>query len=1607
MPASDALVVVEDWISEHYFTTDARGESFGAEVLKLRKRWDDADESVRSRFTAERPGLVARLARVAARMTDRQMTDRAEGDFDSQDHLALHDDLRRVLGYATGEFIISTDGPISRYQTPGVAEPAPLVIIDALPAETPEDLLARDAPTLSAPWVADELADGTYSSVGRALSRLFVDDDRPEFALVLAGRWLVVTDRDHWPEGRYLAVDLQTVAERNDTTRGGELDRALACVGADSLAPDADGTVWWSAVLEASRRHAVGVSADLREGVRRSIEIIANEVVDRRRERGWDPLPPESAQPLAIQSLRYLYRILFLLYAEASPELGVLPVGATEYDAGYSLDRLRELTQVPLATPHARTGTHLYASLAVLFDLVDRGHGDHAVVQQDPVVEQARNERVEAPLEMNEPEAGLPQGLVFHGLRADLFARESTSMIDETKLGNEAVQRVLQHLMLSKEQRGKERGFISYVALGINQLGAVYEGLMSYTGSFATTDLYEVARDGDNSKGSWLLPIERADDVAASDVVTELDENGEARPVHHPQGSFVFRLSGRDRQQSASYYTPEVLTRFTVSQALAELLDQGGRRTTAEEILGLSVCEPALGSGAFAIEAVRQLAEQYLSRREHELGARIDADQRPHELRRAKAAIALHQVYGVDLNATAVELAEISLWLDTMAEGLRAPWFGLRLRRGNSLVGARHAMHTRDEVVTKNWLTMPPADVPLTELAAAAETDTEVVRGRIHHFLLPAAGWGATTEAKEARTLAPERTAAVKAWRKRIKAKPSRKQLDQLSELAHRVDVLWRHALRRLTVAEQESRRAIPLWGRETPDGGVVTREEIEAYLDDPRSAYQRLRLVMDAWCALWWWPLHDQPGATETTEPPDLDAWIAALQGILGRPVDLVGSTRSRPRSLHQSVLSADSWEELAEVEALDLSFAAARPVEAVLAEHPWLEVCRRVAAEQGFFHWELDFAPVFARGGFDLQVGNPPWVRPDTDIDALLAETDPWWALTRKPSEEQRERQRARTLEMTGAREQLLAGDCAVTATREAVSDPQRFPVLAGLRPDLYRCFMAQTWRNVSSTGVVGLIHPETHFTDERAARLREATYRHLRRHWQFVNELQLFEVDHHVSYGVHVYGRERAVGFLQATALYHPDTAERSLAHDGSGSEPGFKDDDGRWDQRPHGHRIIHVTDEVLATWHAVLEDDTVPVGQTRMLYTVNRAVAEVLDVLASAPRLGSLGLEFSAGWNEKTDRQKGRFGQDWGAPSTWREVILQGPHLHVNNPLYKVPNKTMKHNQDWSPVDLERLAPDTVPITAYKPAGSTAQYDAAYTHWGEHRDDPARDHYRVAWRRMAANTGERTLIPAIIPPGAAHVNAVFTGWSADLPLVMASLSSVLCDFSIRSVPKGDIYLGSIERLPRLNERHALIGEVTLRTLRLNCLTDAYAELWEECWDDRFTTDAWTGFDGRPGTPFDGRAGRRASADRVEPRLTVDLGDVGPTWTPATPLRRALDRRQAQVEIDALVALMLGVTADQLCTVYRTQFAVLRGYDRDTYYYDANGRLVPTAVLQTWRKKGDRITPEERRHPVGEYDQTYELPFATRDREADLRHAYAVFEQRLAEHTEADRG
>ena len=217
-----------------------------------------------------------------------------------------------------------------------------------------------------------------------------------------------------------------------------------------------------------------------------------------------------------------------------------------------------------------------------------------------------------------------------------------------------------------------------------------------------------------------------------------------------------------------------------------------------------------------------------------------------------------------------------------------------------------------------------------------------------------------------------------------------------------------------------------------------------------------------------------------------------------------------------------------------------------------------------------------------------------------------------------------------------------------------------------------------HASPSGIVTLVHPPTHLTDAKGYVLRLATYPRLRRHWRFINEYRLFhEVHHLVEYSVNVYGAQRTVDFLSAVAIFQPSVVEGSLRHDGTGPEPGFKDEEGRWDVTPHRRRILRNGREQLLLWHALMEsgDSDVAVGSSRMLSSVNHAAAEVLGVLSQSSKVGSLHPEFSGGWNETTDRAKGYFESRWGTPGTWRDVILQGPYFHVATPFAAERNQTM--------------------------------------------------------------------------------------------------------------------------------------------------------------------------------------------------------------------------------------------------------------------------------------------------------------------------------------------
>ncbi|MFE3374522.1 class I SAM-dependent DNA methyltransferase [Streptomyces anulatus] len=1575
---------------------------------------------------------------------------------------SLNSATLRALGYDAKPQILTVSRADHTYEIPVAhAEPG-LVAVDCGWAAEPDAALDPDGSgRLLTPVQLD--ASTVLRTGSKLASFLFASEDAPRYVLLLAGGVIVLADRAAWGEGRYLAASLDTALDRNNTKDGQELDTLAALFGADSLrTPEEGGENPLAGLVDKSTKHAVGVSSELRDGLRESVELIANEVLARIAGQDGVRLEdvkelPELSRQLTRESLRYLYRILFLLYAEARPELGILPSDYPEYHQGYGLGRLGELVaERDLVGEKAREGLYLYESLDLLFSKVQEGYRPrrtHGVGAKDSGDVGLRFEPLHSKL--FEPESiRLIGAESVKDPRHDDDSDEGPRYLD-TRLRNATLYKVLRKLMLTRGRKGERGGFISYAQLGINQLGAVYEGLMSYAGFIAGEELYEVAKNGDPKDGSWLIPSSKADEYADSVFVRRRDEEtGADVRVRYRPGSFVYRLSGRDRQTSASYYTPESLTKVTVQLALQHRLDQDDTVTEARELLDWKICEPALGSGAFLNEAINQVAVEYLRRRQDETGHAIDTEQYPMELQKAKAYIALHNSYGVDLNSTAVELAEVSLWLNTMHPGMEAPWFGLHLRRGNSLIGGRREIYGADRLKKGGWLGATPERFPLTEASSGLPS------GSVHHFLLPAKEWGAVAAEKEAKALAPEEAKALGAWRKAITKSPSAKQTARLQGLARRAEYLWQLVVRRLEISERDISRKIDVWGAEAEwlrqPVEAVQREEVLADLEAVDTPYWRLKTLMDAWCALWFWPvqessllngtnpryrqaaeLAEQSAAYEVAvsgaEEEDEDGSAGVLMsweeealpgfGTEAKQLSLTQESVAKRRMGRRKESMADRRREVIPLANLDdwLDFAESLlgtqdvPAESLIAEFeslteltpyedalpdlmgmdrsywlesrfPWAAQAKDIATQQGFFHWELEYAQIFEGGGYDLQVGNPPWVRPTWQEDVVLAELDPWFMLTEKPGASEWRLRKNELLGLDGTNSQIYILDELATnsGTNEMLSSKATYPLISGTQPNLYRSFMCQIWAHIGINGFAGMVHPDTHLEGVKEGALRAATYHHLKLHATFVNSGNwAFEIGRTVSFGLHIYGESGPeIDFLTLSQLHSANVLPESLIHDGTGPIPTQKHA-GSWDVRPHLARVVRVTTDLLAEWRNLGGQSEQAIEETPLLHPITTAEQGAILALARTGEwLRGSQPKISSGYHEATSKQKGLIRYAVGQPESWGDVVLQGTHFSIGTPFAKQPNIPMRNGKDWGTWNLTNLHANAIPQTTYVRACDSADYEAAQDRWD---DAPYTDRYRLAWRAMIdpKNT-ERSLFAALIPPGPAHTHGVQSMAATNDRLTVLNSgfwAALPLDYLLRITGRANLMAGEALKMPAPILNHPLVAPLLLRTLRLNCLTSAYAPLWKELFHP-----TWPGYEGWA-YPW--------------PEIAPLGEQLTATWEYGTPLRTEYERRAALVELDALVAVWLGMTADQLTAIYKSRYAVL--VDREAeMYFDRNGRRIardPYAhgygqAKATYPALLDHLdNPTTTPPPEG-----YTAPFCKADRETEMRAAHAHFSARL---------
>jgi len=402
----------------------------------------------------------------------------------------------------------------------------------------------------------------------------------------------------------------------------GDFKFFLALFSAAAFTRDAQGKCRLDQIRETALATQAELEADLRARIFTIVEILANGFFERPENKITDADLPR----LYENCLIFLYRLLFILYAEGRLLLPVEPK-SRKYYKQLSLARL--LTPLKNYTEYdSQTQTRFYRDIHAL-SLVINGSDKKA-----------------------NDEFGVPR---YNG---GLFDPDRYPLLKEWAVADAVLAEVLRQLMFTPEKGGQKFipfESVDYADLSVQQLGSIYEGLLEH----------HFVREN----GTTRLTTDKA-----------------------------------ERKATGTYYTPDYIVKYIVEQTITPLLQDIEQRgpvkaarasrkednSFADEVLKLNICDPAMGSGHFLVEATIYLADHIVYHPTTKFQAQFSKGQSQDETEIAywRRRVVESCIYGVDLNPLAVELAKLSLWLTTISSDQPLNFLDHHLRCGNSLIGA-------------------------------------------------------------------------------------------------------------------------------------------------------------------------------------------------------------------------------------------------------------------------------------------------------------------------------------------------------------------------------------------------------------------------------------------------------------------------------------------------------------------------------------------------------------------------------------------------------------------------------------------------------------------------------------------------------------------------------------------------------------------------------------------------------------------------------------------------------------------------------------------------------------------------------------------------------
>ena len=460
-------------------------------------------------------------------------------------------------------------------------------------------------------------------------------------------------------------------------------------------------------------------------------------------------------------------------------------------------------------------------------------------------------------------------------------------------------------------------------------------------------------------------------------------------------------------------------------------------------------------------------------------------------------------------------------------------------------------------------------------------------------------------------------------------------------------------------------------------------------------------------------------------------------------------------------------------------------------------------------------------------------------------------------------------------------------------------------------------------------------------------------------------------------------------------------------------GLKSSEGNkavWELRGNKDRIAEIKAEELKIFSKLFTGSGSDWQASQLPRVHNKQISSLLAKFANSKTIREMFPKSTVEsmFHESGAKQKGqihRLDNPSFQPQTARDCILTGPLIYVGCPIYQNANTISKTHRAYSPIDLTEISEDFLPRTVYKPGkrdGSTEKFEEVMRQVGTNGQlgRSVVEDYRFAYKLQASLSGERTLIGTIVPREVSAVNTLMLMSFSnirDLVRCTSLLCSLPLDFITKVKARAAIYEDDIKSLPVIDG--IALDYAFNRMLRLTCLTKHFDSLWTYCFNRSFLRDRFV-----------------VDLEQLDSENSWDR--LNSLWQSNFALKTDFGRRQAHLEIDALVAIGLGLSFDELESMYKIQFPVLQEYE-SVDEYDSKGRKLPNS---TRKEPGQKEVVEARKDHDGispltvswkldggkqTVTKTFYPPFTKVDRVEDYRQAWEVFTERFAKEKEKNVG